>query len=59
MQLINDFEKIMVKSSRRELSSAFGTSKDRGGGTLGLKIREGWLDNLGSGITIRASYSIH
>ena len=28
MQLINDFEKIMVKSPGRELSSAFGTSKD-------------------------------
>ena len=22
------------------------------GGTLGLKIREGWLDSMGSGITI-------
>ena len=30
MQLINDFEKIMVKSPGRELSSAFGTSKDWG-----------------------------
>ena len=51
MQLINDFEKIMVKSPGRELSSAFGTSKDRAG-TFGLKIWEGWLDSLGSGITI-------
>ena len=47
MQLINDFEKIMVKSPGRELSSAFGTSKDRE-----VKIWEGWLDSMGSGITI-------
>ena len=51
MQMINDFEKIMVKSPGRELSSAFETSKDQGG-TLGLKIQEGWLDSLGSGIRI-------
>ena len=41
----------MVKSPGRKLSSAFGTSKDWGG-TFGLKIREGWLDSLGSVITI-------
>ena len=42
----------MVKSPGRELLSAFGTSEDGGRGTLGLKIREGWLDSLGSAITI-------
>ena len=40
MQLINDFEKIMVKSPGRELASAFGTSKDREGGNY-------WVKNMG------------
>ena len=35
------------------LHSAFGTGKKPGeGGTLWLKIREGWLDSLGSEILI-------
>ena len=40
MQLINDFVKIMVKSPGREMSLAFGTSKDRGGGHY-------WVKNTG------------
>ena len=32
MQLINNLEKVIGKSPGRELSSAFGTSKDPGGG---------------------------
>ena len=45
MQLINDLEKIMFKSP--------GWDKQRLGGTLWLKIWEGWTDSLGSGILIR------
>ena len=52
MQLINNLEKVIVKSPGRELSLAFGTSKDPGEGTLWLKVFEIWLDSLGSEILI-------
>ena len=56
MQLINDFEKIMVKSPGRELSSVFGTSKDGGGGTLGLKYGRAGSIVWGLGLRLGKRY---